>query len=241
MKKTISRILAALMVLLGVLLYVTPGVQFLGICLFGLAVMTLLYPYFRKAVTIVLCVLLAALLIMEIPIIHASRQKAPGDLDYIIVLGAAVYGETPSPALMERITAAADYLKQNPDTKAVLSGGWGEGDSVSEAQAMRNTLVAMGIDAERLLLEEEATNTNENIRFSFAILLDDWEAAGHGDSTPTVAIVSSEYHLFRAVYLAKKAGYTVSGVPATTRVVISRINYFVREAPAMLKAVFLDW
>jgi len=240
MSKTASRIIAAALILLGILLQFVPGVQFLGLCLIGLAVLVLLYPYFRKAVLIVLTVLLCALLILEIPIIRASRTEAPKDLDYIIVLGAAVYGEAPSHALMERLWAARDYLEANPDTKAVLSGGQGEGEAISEALAMQRALLSMGIREDRLLLEDQATDTNENIRFSFAVLLADREASGQDSEEPAVGIVSSEYHIFRAVYLAQKAGYTVAGVPAETGIVISRINYFIREAPAMLKAVFID-
>ncbi len=239
MKKTAFRIAGIMLLVVGVLLQFVPGVQFLGLCLAGLAVLVTFYPYFPKTVLVILSLLLTALLLMEIPIIRASKRQAPKDLDYVIVLGAAVYGEAPSHALMERLWAARDYLNENPETKAVLSGGQGPGESIPEALAMQRALMAMGIAEDRLLLEDQATDTNENIRFSFAILLADWEKNGLPEA-PSVGIVSSEYHMFRATYLAQKAGYTVSGVPAETGIVISRINYFIREAPAMLKAVLID-
>ena len=61
-------------------------------------------------------------------------------------------------------------MEENPETKAVLSGGKGDGESITEAQAMCNYLVEHGIDRERLILEEKSTNTTENLKFSLGII-----------------------------------------------------------------------
>ena len=71
------------------------------------------------------------------------------NLEYIIVLGAHVQGTRLTLALLERTRRALQYLEENPETKAVLSGGQGEGEDISEAQAMCNYLVEHGIDRER--------------------------------------------------------------------------------------------
>ena len=66
-------------------------------------------------------------------------RKHP-NLEYIIVLGAHVEGTRLTLALLERTRRALQYLEENPDTKAVLSGGKGEGEAITEAQAMCNYL-----------------------------------------------------------------------------------------------------
>ena len=93
-------------------------------------------------------------------------MKIKNNLDYIIVLGAHVDGTRLSMALLERTRRALQYLENNPDTKAVLSGGQGRGEAVSEAKAMYDYLTGHGISRERLILEERSTNTKENLDFS---------------------------------------------------------------------------
>ena len=92
------------------------------------------------------------------------------NLEYIIVLGAHVQGTRLTLALLERTRRALQYLEENPETKAVLSGGQGEGEDISEAQAMCNYLVEHGIDRERLILEGRSTSTTENLKFSLEII-----------------------------------------------------------------------
>ena len=88
------------------------------------------------------------------------------NLDYIIVLGAHVDGTRMTLALLERARRALLYLEENPGTKAVLSGGKGDGENISEAEAMYRYLIGHGIEGNRLILEEESTSTKENLEFS---------------------------------------------------------------------------
>ena len=83
------------------------------------------------------------------------------NLDYIIVLGAHVDGTRMTLALLERARRALLYLEENPGTKAVLSGGKGDGENISEAEAMYRYLTGHGIDGDRLIREEESTSTKE--------------------------------------------------------------------------------
>ena len=78
------------------------------------------------------------------------------NLDYIIVLGAHVDGTRMTLALLERARRALLYLEENPGTKAVLSGGKGDGENISEAEAMYRYLTGHGIDGDRLIREEES-------------------------------------------------------------------------------------
>ena len=97
-------------------------------------------------------------------------MKPRSDLDYIIVLGAHVNGTKLTLALLERVRRALLYLEENPGTKAVLSGGRGDGEQISEAEAMYRYLTEHGIAAERLIKEEQSTNTKENLDFSLRLI-----------------------------------------------------------------------
>ncbi len=81
-----------------------------------------------------------------------------------VVLGAQVKGTNPSVILYGRIQAAERYLQENPEAKAVLTGGKGSDEQISEADCMYNVMVAEGIDPQRLIKEDKATDTKENDR-----------------------------------------------------------------------------
>lgn len=153
-------------------------------------------------------------------VISGAVTDAPSDVDYIIVLGAKVNGERPSLALRCRIDAAYDYLIANPRTVAVLSGGRGSGEDISEAEAMRRALTERGISPERLIIEDMSTSTEENIRFSYALL----PAGAH-----TVGVVTNNFHVWRALRVAAKQGdHTLYGISADYPNLLI-VNYAARE------------
>lgn len=147
------------------------------------------------------------------------------DLEYLIVLGAHVDGTRLTLALLERTRRALQYLEKNPDTKAVLSGGKGEGEDISEALAMRKYLVAHGIDPERLILEERSTSTAENLKFSLELI-----GLDH-----SVGVVTNHFHVFRGTAIGRKCGckkiYPIPSRYRTWRLLI----YIPREILAILK------
>ena len=99
---------------------------------------------------------------------HFFGQHLPFNL--LLVLGCRVYGARPSRLLRWRADRAAKYLKAHPQSVAVLSGGQGRDEAISEAEAMRRLLTQAGIAPSRLLLEDKSTSTQENIAFSGEIL-----------------------------------------------------------------------
>lgn len=116
---------------------------------------------------------LALFLVVEALIVGAMIQKPEPGLDYVVVLGAQVKGSSPSQSLLYRIQEAAEYLKENPETKAILSGGKGTGEVISEAHCMRRELEKMGISGERLIEENRSTSTKENIVYSYELIQED--------------------------------------------------------------------
>ena len=172
---------------------------------------------------------LALFLAAEIPILHAALTASESDAPYVIVLGAAVYGETPSISLRHRSDRAITHLKRNPGAVAVVSGGQGKGEDISEAECMRRYLRNKGVAADRILKEDRSTSTLENLTFSKEAI----EAAG-GDPR-YVAVVSSSYHLYRARRLAAAMGMEADGLASTDGYPVYMTGMYIREAVAVWK------
>lgn len=180
------------------------------------------------------CAVLALALFLTVEgLILKEMLRAPQpDADVLIVLGAQVKGENPSRALLRRLEAARSYLEENPRTIAVLSGGQGDGEDISEAKCMYRYLTAEGIAGERLILEERSTTTRENLIFSAEKIAARF--GGNGMSLKTV-ILSNNFHIYRALLLAQKCGYTeISGIAAKSDWRL-QIHYLMREFFALLK------
>lgn len=182
-----------------------------------------------KLVSILLCCVLSGLILfaaVESRIFFGMKRSEPGQLTYIIVLGAQVKGRRVSRTLAWRLNRAAEYLKANDRTKAVLSGGQGLGEEFPEAEAMRDYLVKKGISEKRLILEKKSKNTKENLSLTGAMI---------GFQTEAVGIVTSNFHVYRSVRIARRAGFSkVYGIPAHSSLIMQP-NNLVREFFAVLK------
>ncbi|MEA4891393.1 MAG: YdcF family protein [Peptococcaceae bacterium] len=225
---------ACLLYFLGLSLYLASGNTFiyiwliLGLAFFGLsaawpalAALPRRGKYLLAAAAVIG---LAAFIWVEGLIIAAALGQAAPGADYLIVLGAKVNGQIPSKTLQQRIDSAALYLQEDQKTLAVVSGGQGQDEDISEARAMAQGLQAWGIGPERILLEEQSTSTEENLRFSQALI----------PPGSQVVIVSSDFHLYRAQALARGLGYSdVSGLPAPSLPGLLP-NYCLREFCAVI-------
>ena len=169
---------------------------------------------------------------VEYRIVREMYRKPEPNLEYLIVLGAQVRGDVPSKALRMRLEEAEVYLKKNPQTKAVLSGGQGPGENITEAQCMYTYLTNAGIGEERLLLEERSTSTLENLRFSGSIIS---QEANESAFKKKVGLLSNNFHIYRAMRLGEKIGYEdLYGVPAKSDWQL-QVHYLMREFFALLK------
>lgn len=179
-----------------------------------------------RLVVALTCVGLAYFAFVESFVIKNARTDKDPQRDYLIVLGAAVYGDQPSLTLIRRMEGAMAYLEQYPESVAIVSGGMGKGETVTEARAMCDWMTAHGADPARILLEDRASSTEENLLYSFDIIRSRGdEPEGH------VAIVSSAYHLYRAKTMAKNLGVSdAAGVSAPWGYFFVMLNYFIREA-----------
>lgn len=206
------------------------GVGYIAYSLLFAAAVIIIMRFCKKAwIKRSVCILTALGLVyftaIEVPIVSAASGDGGEEYDYIIVLGAAVHGDTPSLSLVERMTAARDYMAEHPDTVAVVSGGQGDDENISEAAAMTAWLTDNGIDKSRIIAEDKATSTLENLEFSFRIIRERGD-----DPNGSCAVVTSEYHIYRAKLLARSLGVGVGSVAAHTTYVPIMVNYFIREA-----------
>ena len=144
-----------------------------------------------------ICVGLIAFLVITVKIGSCFEIRCDSPLDYIIVLGAQVKEDGPSVVLKYRLDCAADYLDKNPGTMCIVTGAKGTNENVTEARGMADYLIAAGIEEKRIILEEKARNTAENIRYSKELLPSD---------DVTVGIVTNNFHMYRALGIAKKQG-----------------------------------
>ena len=104
----------------------------------------------KKGIVIILAGCLASFLIIEGLIISQMHVAGPDNLDYLIVLGAQVYKNGPSPVLKFRLDKAYEYLSANPETRCIVTGGQGSNEPFTEASCMADYLVKRGIDSGRI-------------------------------------------------------------------------------------------
>lgn len=169
--------------------------------------------------------LLFSFFIIESLVISQMHAEGEKNLDYVIVLGAQVHESGPSVVLKYRLDKAIAYLNENPDTICIVSGGQGKNEPYSEAYGMAEYLKQNQISEERILLEPDSKTTEENILYSKTFLKED----------ASVGIITNDFHLFRAMQIAKKKGLSnVCGIAAdSTKFYLP--NNMLREYMAEIK------
>lgn len=180
---------------------------------------------FKLAGGILLAAGLAVFLFVEGCIISGMMGDTGEPAEYLIVLGAQVKGTRVSQALSQRLERAEAYLREHEDTIVIVSGGQGQGEDISEAEAMKEWLTGRGIDEGRIRMEDRSVNTSQNIRYSRELMEDPEALAG---------IVSNDFHVFRAAHIAKAQGLKAVPVPAPSTIGMYP-HYMVREAFAVVK------
>ncbi|WLR56954.1 YdcF family protein [Mesobacillus subterraneus] len=186
---------------------------------------------------IIIKIMIAGLLIsmfyagyLHYKITQHANMDVPKNADYILILGARVKGKVPSLALQYRIDHAANYLKENPNTIAIASGGRGPGEDISEAECIKRELIQHGIEESRVLLEDKSTDTYENIGFSKKMIPDNAEVG---------LVVTNDFHIFRAKMIADNEGLEINGLPAKTPIQ-AVLKSYTREYLALTKYFMME-
>lgn len=168
--------------------------------------------------------------------IHSLMQKAinqspPNEISHMIVLGAKLNGDVMSLSLLYRVREALEYLEDNPDTKVIVSGGQGEDEWITEAEAMARYFIENGIAEARIISEDKSTTTNENFRFSRELIAEEFKE---------IVVVTNDFHLYRSMVIASRHDFVPYPLAAETPWVVKG-KLWAREYVAILKTWIFDW
>lgn len=188
----------------------------------------------KNIITGIIAFGILSFVVLETVIITSAIPTKKMDSDYLVVLGAGLRGEIPSLTLLQRLDKSLEYIKNNPDIKIVVSGGKGAGETITEAEAMKRYLTQHGVNEERIIKEENSTNTSENLKFTAKILkeMDKKESL-------KITIVTSDFHVFRAKFLASRQGFKADGYGVISKLILMP-TYYVREYFAVIKSFVFD-
>ena len=150
-----------------------------------------------------------------------AYKNYPDKETTVVVLGCKVNGEHPSKMLRHRLEAAFDYRSEKEEITCIVSGGKGPDEKISEAECMYNYLVELGINSDRIIIEDKSTSTYENIKFSYEII-------ERMNLPRDITIVTDGFHEYRASIIAKKQGINSYAVYAKTTK-IDLPYYWLRE------------
>lgn len=160
-------------------------------------------------------------------IVSAEEAIGLGNFDCILVLGAGVRDDgSPSDMLYDRIATAVSLYESGVSTRLLMSGDHGRRD-YDEVKAMKAQAVAAGIDADAVFCDHAGFSTYESIYRARDIFC-----------AERVLIVTQEYHLSRALYIARKLGLDAYGVGADLRGYRGQAYRELRETAARFKDLF---
>lgn len=178
---------------------------------------------------------LIELIMMAAVAITARTMDAPKRADCMIVLGGGLDRETGEPlsTLAYRLDRAIELFGEGYAPVIIVSGGQGADEVISEAEAMRNYLIQRGIPESVIITEAQSTTTRENMAYSKAIMDENgYESA---------LIVTSDYHLWRAMQLADRAGISVSCAGArNSSNIFFTVKNLARETLSWIKFALTD-
>lgn len=173
--------------------------------------------------------IIVILVIIESSLMLMAASKTPTEDVTVVVLGCRVYGEHPSLSMVERLDAAYEFLAEHEEVHCILAGGKGDGENITEAECMYRYLVDKGIEESRLYKEEQSTTTRENLLYAKQIMEEK-------ELKQTIAIATSEYHVYRAGEIAKALGMEYTAIPGKTAIWLLP-TYYVRE----LYGILYEW
>ena len=188
---------------------------------------------YKVSISFIILTILSFLLIHGL-IFTNGNKKSEAKVDYLIILGARLYGDIPAPALLERLKTSRDYLIENKDIKVIVSGGQGIDELIPEAHAMKKYLVDNGIESDRIIVEDKSTSTYENLLYSLEILEEI-----DGRENLRILIATNKHHIFRAKLIAKRLGVEPYGLPAEIPPSIL-VKSYMREYFAVIKSLMFD-
>ncbi len=140
--------------------------------------------------------------------------------DAILVLGAGIWGDKPSPMLEDRLLTAISLYEEGASQKIIMSGDHGRKD-YDEVNLMKNYGKEKGIPSENIFMDHAGFSTYESLYRAKEIF-----------GVKKIIIVTQKYHLYRSLYIANKLGIEAVGVPADIRTYAGQAKRELREMVA---------
>ena len=144
--------------------------------------------------------------------------------DVAIVLGAAAWGDEPSPVLLERINHSIWLYENDYVEKIIFTGGKGKDDEYAESEVARDYAIKNDIPPEDILIETQSNITEENLSYAYEIAKE--------KNLNTFTLVSDPLHMKRAILMAKDIGIEAYSSPTQSSVyktLNSKVPFFFRE------------
>ncbi len=153
-----------------------------------------------------------------------SAEDTEQPYDYILVLGCAVHGDgTPSPMLKDRVEKGIELYQAGMSERLLMSGDHAN-DSYNEVQVMKNIAVGAGVPEEAVVLDHAGFSTYESVARAKNVF-----------GAKRILIVTQEYHLYRALYIAQEIGLDADGACADGQDYAGQWMRNLREAAARVK------
>ena len=184
-----------------------------------------LYNFFESLLYLTIsyleCIFIGTIVIA----LKSIRKKVEENIDYIIILGCKIRKDKTLPPLLKgRVDKALDFRNKQledmgKDLVFIASGGKGVDEVISEAEAIKEYLLAKGISEKNILVENQSRNTYENIRFSYQLIK---------EKDAKIAFSTTNYHVLRSGLIASEQGLRIEGMGSNTKAYYW-INAFIRE------------
>ena len=156
-------------------------------------------------------------------IISVEESSKLEDIDCIIILGAGIWGDKPSPMLEDRLLQGIELYNNNVSTKIIMSGDHGR-EEYDEVNIMKEFAIEKGVPSENIFMDHAGFSTYESIYRAKEIFEAD-----------KIVIVTQKYHLYRALHIANSLGIEAYGVGADPRQYVGAMYREIREILARNK------
>ena len=204
--------------------------------------------HWLTALLVLLIVGIAAFGALELVIWRGAQGQTAetgGGPEVMVIFGCQVRKDGPSILLRDRLDTALAYWEEHPDIKIVVTGGKGDDEHVSEAQAMYDYLTARGVSWNQILMEDQSRNTHQNIQNTWKSLCGQtgpWDSVLVPEECRYV-LVSNDFHLARILMLWQRTTGrldNVSTLAAPVSHAPSAVQMFFREPLALVKSFLFD-
>lgn len=183
-----------------------------------------------KYLAIILVIIIAIILLINLYVKETTKKQIISEteenienIDCILVLGAGIWGDKPSPMLEDRILQAISLYNNNVSSKIIMSGDHGKQD-YDEVNIMKQFAIEKGVPSEDIFMDHAGFSSYESIYRAKEIF-----------KAKKIIIVTQKYHLYRAIYIANQLGIEAYGVGSDPRQYVGATYREIREILARNK------